>query len=83
MNTFKASRSFGLDLISSYFLKLGLPILACPLSQIFNISMSQGIFPDDWKAARAAPVHKSGPTDDPSNYRPISALPVAARLFES
>ena len=50
MNKFKTSRSFGLDLISSYFLKLGMPILASPLSQIFNISMSQGIFPDDWKA---------------------------------
>ena len=81
MNKFKTSRSFGLDLISSYFLKLGMPILASPLSQIFNISMSQGIFPDDWKAARVAPVHKSGPTDDPSNYRPISVLPVVARLF--
>ena len=81
-NKFKTSRSFGLDLISSYFLKLGMPILASPLSQIFNISMSQLIFPDDWKAARVAPVVKSGPTDDPSNYRPISVLPVVARLFE-
>ena len=44
--------------------------------------MSQGIFPDDWKAARVTPVHKSGPTDDPSNYRPISVLPVVVRLFE-
>ena len=43
MNKFKTSRSFGLDLISSYFLKLGMPILASPLSQIFNISMSMMI----------------------------------------
>ena len=47
VNKFKTSRSFDLDLISSYFLKLGMPIPASPLSQIFNISMSQGIFPDD------------------------------------
>ena len=59
-----------------------MPILASPLSQIFNLPMSQGIFPDDWKTARVAPVHKSGPTDDPSNYRPISVLPVVACLFE-
>ena len=71
MNKFKTASNFGLDLISSYFVKLGMPILASPFSQIFNISMSQWIFPDDWKAARAAPVHKNGPTDDPSNYRPI------------
>ena len=82
INKFKISKSFGLDLISSYFLKLGMPILASPLSQIFNLSTSQGIFPDGWKIARVPPVHKSGPTDDQSNYRPISVLPVVARLFE-
>ena len=82
MNKFKTSKSFGLDLISSYFLKLDMPILASPLSQIFNLSMSQGIFHDGWKIARTAPVRKSGPTDDQSNYRPISVLPVVARLFE-
>ena len=44
--------------------------------------MSRGIFPDSWKIARVAPVHKKGPADDQSNYRPISVLPVVARLFE-
>ena len=78
MNKFKTSKSFGLDLISSYFLKLGMPILASPLSQLFNLSMSQGIFPDGWNITRVVPVHKSGPTDDQSNYRPISVLPVVA-----
>ena len=58
MNKFKTSKSFGLDLISSYFLKLGMPIFASSLSQIFNLSMSRGIFPDSWKIARVAPVHK-------------------------
>ena len=82
MNKFETSKSFDLDLISSYSLKLSMPILASPLSQIFNLSMSQGIFPGGWKIARVAPVHKSGPTDDQSNYRPISVLPVVARLFE-
>ena len=44
--------------------------------------MSQGIFPDGWKIARVAPVHKSGPTEYQSDYRPISVLPVVAHLFE-
>ena len=59
-----------------------MPIFASPLGQIFNLSMSQGIFPDGCKIARVAPVHKSGPTDDQSNYRLISVLPIVARLFE-
>ena len=82
MSKFKTSKSFGLDLISSYFLKIGMPILASPLCQLFNLSMSQGLFPDSWKIARVAPIYKTGPTDDQSNYRPISVLPVVSRLFE-
>ena len=64
MNNFKTARSFGLDLVSSYFFKLSMSILASSLSQIFNLSMSQRIVSDDWKTAKAAPVHKSGPTDE-------------------
>ena len=37
MNKFKTPKSFGLDLISSYSLKLGMPILA---SQIFYLPVS-------------------------------------------
>ena len=44
--------------------------------------MSQGLFPDSWKIARVAPIHKTGPTDDQSNYCPISVLPVVSRLYE-
>ena len=62
MGKFKTSKSFGLDLISSYFLKIGMPILASPLSQLFNLSMSPGLFPNGWKIARVAPIHKTGPT---------------------
>ena len=57
-------------------------IFASSLSQIFNLYMFWGIFPDGWKIARIAPVQKSDPTDDQSNYRLISVLPVVARLFE-
>ena len=82
INKFKTSHSFGVDNISSYFLKVGMPILAPSLSEIFNLSMSKGLFPNDWKIARVAPIYKDGPTDVDSNYRPISVLPVVSRLFE-
>ena len=82
MSKFKTSKGFGVDNISSFFLKKGMPILASSLSQLFNLSISIGQFPDSWKVARVAPIHKDGPTDDRSNYRPISVLPVVARLVE-
>ena len=61
-------------------------ILASPLSQIFNLTMSEGIFSDSLKILRFAPVSESGPTDGPtddqSNYTQVLVTPVGARLFE-
>ena len=46
MSKFRTSNGFGLGEISSFFLKAGISILAEPLSQLFNLSLSAGIFPD-------------------------------------
>ena len=78
----KVSKSFGIDGISSHFIKIGMPVLAPVLSNIFNTSISEGLFPNNWKVARVAPIYKEGPTEDRSNYRPISVLPVVSHLFE-
>ena len=82
MRKFKTSQGQGLDEISSFFLKAGMPILAEPLAALFNLSLSNGVFPDLWKMARIAPIHKADATVKRSNYRPISVLPVLSRLFE-
>ena len=78
----KTSNGSGVDCISSFFLKIGISVLAPSLVQPFNLSLSLGRFPDSWKIARVAPIFKDGATDDKSNYRPISVLPVISRLFE-
>ena len=46
------------------------------------MSMSIGIFPEDWKIARVAPIYKDGSEDENSNYRPTSVLSVISRFFE-
>ena len=81
-NTFKKSKGSGADGIANYFLKIGLPAVIESLCDIFNLSIATGIFPDSWKIARAAPIFKSGQTNDRSNYRPISVLPFVSRVFE-
>ena len=40
------------------------------------------MFPDDWKCARVTPLFKQGERDDLNNYRPISVIPVIAKVFE-
>ena len=82
MVKFKTSQGSGLDCISSFFLKVGMPVLAGSLSRPFNIFMSLGIFPDEWKIARVAPIYKDGSEDENLNYRPTSVLPVISRLYK-
>ena len=56
--------------------------MAPSLTHIINLSITTGIFPDEWKLARASPVYKGGRKNDPNNYRPIFVLPVISKLIE-
>ena len=38
--------------------------------------------PDIFKISCVTPIHKSGDTTDPSNYRPISVLPALNKVLE-
>lgn len=49
---------------------------------LFEKSLREGSVPDDWKCARVVPIHKSGSTDDTTNYRPISLLCTVNKLLE-
>ena len=78
----KTAKRFGQDTISSYFLKLALPLTSGSLAHLFNIAIETSTFPDSWKIARVTPIFKEGDKCERSNYRSISVLPVIARLFE-
>ena len=78
----KATKSFGVDNISSYFLKLALPYIVNSLTFLFNTSFETSQFPDSWKVDRITPIFKDGDRTDKSNYRPISVLHVISKLFE-
>ena len=49
---------------------------------IFNLSISTKIFPEDLKVLKAVPIYKSGERENLNNYRPIAVLPTIARVFE-
>ena len=64
------------------FIKITLSLLARPLSYLSNCLLFNGTFPDSWKIARVALILKAGSADEPSNYRPISAIIVLSGIFE-
>ena len=53
-----------------------------PLKKLYNSSLQTGIIPSDWKRSNVTAVYKSGSRDDPSNFRPISVVPIIAKILE-
>ena len=73
----------GEDNLDPFFIKLAAPIITVPLTHIFNLSISQGVFPSPWKTAHVTPLFKGGDRADLNNYRPISKLPCLAKTLET
>ena len=71
-----------MHMISNWILKISKHIISNSLSDIFNESLSQQIFPEEFKVARVTTIHTGGERDDVGNYRSISILSTVARVFE-
>lgn len=76
----KSSRDyFGL---SSRILKSIKEILIIPLTHLINECINKGVYPDILKISKVIPIFKKGCKSDPSNYRPISLVPVISKIVE-
>ena len=82
LNKLNKSKATGLDKKSGRLLQECADLISSPICISFNQSISEGVFPDDWKSARVAPLFKQGDRDDLNNYRPISVISVVAKVFE-
>ena len=52
------------------------------LTQIYNDSKGDQIFPGSLKNADVIPIHKKEERTSKENYRPVSLLPLISKLFE-
>ena len=75
----KAADIYG---ISTKLVKDGGLVMTEIITFLFNMSISQGKFPDALKNAKVVPVHKDDSRLEMSNYRPISLLPTLSKIFE-
>ena len=56
--------------------------MAKSITELCNLSMRLDGFPDACKIAKVKPLFKKGSKSDPSNYRPISLLPLLSKVLE-
>ena len=78
----KNTESAGHDDIALKYIKDSLPIVLPFIKTIINTSNVTCTFPKIWKHAIVTVIHKKGDTSDPSNFRPISLLPILSKLIE-
>ena len=52
------------------------------LTYLINLSINEGVFPDELKMAKVIPIYTSDNEQSINNYRPISVLPYFSKIFE-
>ena len=75
-------KAAGTDDLLGRFLKDGSQVLSKPISELCNLPIKLGSFPDSCKIAKLKPFFKKGSKTNPSNYRPISSLPLISKIIE-
>ena len=70
LNKLNKSRATGLDKISARLIRKCADLICIPICDIFNQSISLGIFPDYWKCARVTLLFKQGDREDLNKLLP-------------
>ena len=78
----KTSKADGPDGISPRVVKESIHYIVNPLCNIFNMSLSSGIVPDQLKIAKIVPLFKKDNPEFIENYRPVALLSIFAKLLE-
>ena len=71
--------STGPDGIPAWFLHIGAPLFAAPLSSILNLSLTTSVVPRQWKQTCILPAAKIAAPRTTADYRPISITSVRTR----
>ena len=75
-------KAAGLDNLSGRFLKDGAKVLAKPITDLINLSITSGKFPDSCKIAKLKPIYKKVFLTEASNYRSTSLLLLISKVIE-
>ena len=78
------TKTCALDPIPTSLLKSCVDVLLTPITNIVNLSLKSGVFPDTLKLSHITPLIRkpSLSKDDMKNYRPVSNLNFISKLLE-
>ena len=77
------NKSCELDLLPTILLKVYFDTLLYPITNIINLTLCSGLFPDDFKQAQINPLLKKSslPKENLNSYIPISNLSFFSRYW--
>ena len=79
LHSLDTTKSNGDDDISAIMLQNTALSITEAVTKMFNISISLGKLPDEWKISCITPIPRHGDHTSPSNYCPISLLSILAK----
>jgi hypothetical protein len=82
MRALESKSSLDVDGVSIKLLKEVALEIGTPLTHIFNISVKEGVFPNQLKTSRVVPIFKAGDPTLCDNYRPIALLSSLSKTLE-
>ena len=83
MNKINRNKASDIFKIKPAIIKDITPFLAPVLSHLFNKAIDEHEYPDSLKVTKFIEVYKAKEKEKPANYRPISLLPIIAKLFDT
>ena len=81
VKSLKNNKSPSFDRITNEILKVARPVISKQLLFVFNTVLATSNVPSVWKDTVLTPLHKSGPLEDPDNYRGIAVGSCVCKLF--
>jgi hypothetical protein len=82
ISSLKNKKSSGFDRFNVYLVKNIAQQIAPVLTHIFNLSFSQGIFPNILKLSIVIPIFKKAKSIQITNIRPISLISIFSKVIE-
>lgn len=82
LGSLDTTKATGPDGVSATMLKHTALFIAPSVTKLFNLSISSGQVPTDWKRSTVVPIPKSSDRSSPTNYRPISLLSILSKTLE-